>query len=125
MRLVPVTVLVLLFLPCAGYGATPAGVVLGGECRQIDPKQTGFTCTLRRQGMALHWIEKQSAMPAERKERSLYEFNKIILRYFDLGGRAFAVTAGFWPPGAKRTCYALKPNYRTYTCVDEKLTQAQ
>lgn len=125
MRLMPVTVTVLLFLPGAGYAATPAGVVLGGECRQIDPKQTGFTCTLRRQGLALRWIEKQSAMPAERQERSMYEFNKIILRYFELGGRAFEVTADFWPAAAKRTCYALKPSYRTYTCVDEKSSQAQ
>lgn len=125
MQLMSATVLVVLFLPFTGYAATPAGVVLGGECRQINPKQTGFTCTLRRQGIALHWTEAHTAMPAERQERSMYEFNKIVLRYFDLGGRAFNVTADFWPPGAKRTYYALKPKYRTYTCVDEKKIPSQ
>lgn len=91
MRTMPIAILVMLFVPGAGYAATPAGVVLGTECRQIDPKQTGFACTLQRQGLALHWVEKHTAMPAERRDRSQYEFNKIVLRYFELGGRAFDV----------------------------------
>lgn len=76
-------------------------MVFAGECRAIDPKVTGFTCTLRREGLALHWIEKQSVMPAARRERALYEHEKIVLRYFDLGGRAFDVTADYWPAGAE------------------------
>jgi hypothetical protein len=115
-----IVVAVFISLPSVVAGASPAVTVFGTECRAIDSKVTGFTCDLRPQGLAIHWVEKQSEMTAARRDRSIYERERIVLRYFDLGGRAFDVTASYWPKGAHRMCFAMKPRYQTYTCVDKQ-----
>jgi hypothetical protein len=98
---------------------TPRGIVMAYECKQIDPKVTGFSCEFSQGELRLQWHEKQSEMSPERHDLSKYEFNKIALRYFEFGGMTFPVHADFWQASQQRTCgrSPRKPWY-VFTCWD-------
>ena len=88
------TILALLALAIAGtvFAAeptTPRGVVLAHECRSINPEQAGFTCNFDSSGMGIVMHEDQAKMPDKRRASVDYQFYKIALRFFELGGRSF------------------------------------
>ncbi len=112
---------VLMFTAAATHAepASPPGIVFAQECKQIDPKVTGFECRFNEEGMQLQWHEKMSAMPAQRKERATYEFNQVALRYVELGGKHFTVRFAHWPSDKVRNCWRRKnKQYADYYCID-------
>jgi hypothetical protein len=120
-RLMLITLLAAVVAPfCAAASEpTPRAIVMRYECQQIDPKLTGFSCRMESDGMYLRWHEKTSEMNESRKERALYEFNKIALRYLDLGGKQFEVAHDHWAANKKRICNRPKNwSDNSYTCSD-------
>jgi hypothetical protein len=96
---------------------SPHGWVLAYECRQIDPKEAGFTCEFGPNGMHLQWHEKAKDMPKNKKWESQYTYGRITLRLFELGGSHFTFAYDDWPSGKRHTCVRLKnKTYPDYTC---------
>lgn len=97
----------------------PRTIVMAYECKQIDPKVTGFSCQWGDLGMHLQWHENPDEMIPARRERALYEFNKIALRYVEMGGKRFEVGFDSWKKGDIRNCYPRpsKVEY-DYYCTD-------
>lgn len=96
---------------------TPRGIAMAYECKQIDPKVTGFSCEFDRGKMVIRTHEDPSEMSQERRELSDYEFTKIALRYFELGGTGFDVTSDFWPKNKRSHCSLGKNRpYYDYGC---------
>lgn len=101
----------------ASQAISPSGVVFKYECAHIDPTKTGFACLTTENGLRIEWREHTKEMGTEKKELAIYEFNKIVLRYLQLGWRHFDVVQPDWPKNKKRPCYRPKgwPDYK-YTC---------
>jgi hypothetical protein len=125
MRTIPVFMLLALLATPSVQAAekfdpkTPRGLIMAYECGQIDPRVTGFSCRFNEAGLSLRWHETTDSMPTDKQSRARYEFEKIALRYLDLGGRHFNVFRDQWPKDRKRICSKLKNfSYNTYTCVD-------
>lgn len=97
---------------------TPRGIVFAYECRQIDPAKTGFECRFNDGQLTLHRLQRFDEMAAEKSEHAEYEYNKIALRYFELGGKAFRVTADFWNKGKGRTCGRVAGADYRISCTD-------
>ncbi|HJW80823.1 MAG TPA: hypothetical protein VJ396_01155 [Acidiferrobacterales bacterium] len=102
---------------------TARGRVMVHECKQVDARATGFSCHFNKDGMRLQFHENQDGMTPERKKKSRYEFDKIALRYLDLGGRHFEVTFDHWPANRKRLCTRPRGwSDNSYTCSDCTIT---
>lgn len=100
---------------------TPRGEVLAYECEQIDPAETGFSCTFENGRINIQLHEKQDDMSKEKRKRSNYEFNKIALRYFEFGGSTFPVHADFWAANQYRGCgHAARQPWYVFICWDSK-----
>lgn len=115
------TVLLLLLatIPTTSFAGSQA-TVFAHECKQIDPKMTGFECRFNEDGMQIYWHEKASSMKASRREAAVYEFERLALRYVELGGRHFKVRFSHWAPGKERNCWRRRNVKRAdYYCVDE------
>ncbi len=108
--------LILLLLPLPVLAATPKGIVMGEECRQANVKKLGFVCHLRPQGLWIENVEDMLKMSAERRRQSRYEFHRLIMRYYDFGGRHFSMTSFKWQHGKRREC-SIQSN-RGYICFD-------
>ncbi len=69
------------------------------ECRAINPKQTGFECHFNNAngsaGLEINWIDPPSksfrTAPASSDKKKLYELDRLLLEYRDLGGSAFQI----------------------------------
>lgn len=84
---------------------TPRSTVLLYECKQVNKLNVGFTCGFNKDGeMHLQWHVKHTQLSKTERERSIYEFEKIALRYMHLGGRHFIVTFDHWAKGKERVC---------------------
>lgn len=105
MRTVFVVVLMLIASPAF---SGPAANVFANECRAVDPKKTGFECRFIETGMEIYWHEKLSEMPPERREKAQYEADRLVVRYFDLGGRTFTVRMAHWEPNQVRVCTRIR-----------------
>lgn len=105
----------------------PNRIVFAYECKQATTEQPYFRCEIVQEegrslsGLKLHWITLPSDMSGAKRERADYLFNKIVLRYFELGGRTFNVTAEKWPSNEVRGCSPLKSAHG-YTCTDWRKT---
>ena len=109
-----VILLALLVAPLAHASPTdPRSIVVDYECNHIDSAKTGFSCQhdMKRGGIILTLHKKTSDMSPSEKEYSQYEFNKIVFRYFQLGGRGFVVHADFWPKNSERVCSRVNATY--------------
>ncbi len=83
---------------------SPRGIVMATECEQINPAETGFSCHFANGHINIQLHEKQSQMTEAKRKHAQYEFNKIALRYFELGGMTFPVHADFWPVNQYKSC---------------------
>lgn len=98
---------------------TSRGVVMAHECSQIDQRTTGFSCHFNGTGLLLRWHVKHEELPPARQSSAYYEFDKIALRYLELGGGSFSVMSDYWPAGKERVCASRKRGPRTaYLCRD-------
>ncbi len=98
---------------------SPRGIVFAHECKQVNPKVTGFSCEFNGGDLTIRFHEQQSQMSPERRELVKYEFTKIALRYFELGGTGFDVQADFWAPNQRRLCSHVKNRpFYVYGCSD-------
>ena len=103
----------------AGEPKTPRGVVLANECQQVNNQHLGFTCVFEDGQLMMRLHEPKSKMSQERRKRSDYEFNRLALRYFELGGKGFEVRADTWAPNQRRLCSHVKGRpYYVYSCSD-------
>ena len=106
----------------AGDPYVPNRIVFAYECKQATLEQPYFRCEIEPKegrslsGLKLHWITLPSDMSDAKREQADYLFNKIVLRYFQLGGRTFDVTAEKWPRNEVRGCSPLK-SALGYTCT--------
>lgn len=98
--------------------STPRGIVFAYECKQIDKVKTGFECQFNDGQLTLHRHERFADMTPERRDFAEYEYNKIALRYFELGGKAFQVAADFWDKGKGRTCGRVAGADYRISCAD-------
>lgn len=112
-----IRLIVLLLLPIVTY-AGPAGTVFKYECEQANKLNVGFICK-GIDGRHLMINKTKKVVSPQKKKVSDYQFNKLILRYIELGGTYIHVTADFWPKNALRSCQATK-NRTNYTCYDCK-----
>lgn len=110
---------------CTAAGAeevSPRGAIIGYECTHA-PSDVGFTCSFNHANGYLHfqWHEKLTDMSDVRRERAWYEYSKLAVRYFELGGKSFDMHYDFWPANQVRQCSHIKgrPAY-SFTCSDLK-----
>ena len=97
----------------------PRAIVFLKECREIDPKVSGFACHFDREGMRVNWTEQTEKMPPDRRERARYDFSRIALRYIELGGVHFTVRFAHLPQKV-RNCWRRKnARQADYYCVDD------
>jgi hypothetical protein len=92
--------------------ASPASNVFSHECRAVDHKITGFECRLTEAGMEIYWHEKLSAMSPQRREKAQYEADRMVVRYFDLGGRTFIVRMAHWKKDQMRVCTRIRDTHQ-------------
>lgn len=94
------------------------GKVFAYECAQVSPERDGFSCTLNATEtevrMKIHFVRKAADLPKEQRAAQEYKYNALLLRYLDLGGTLWDVTAKFWPEGTGLHCYAGKVRYSTH-----------
>lgn len=118
MRYIPlIAALLLSSTTQAGEPTTPRGIVMAHECETTDPSNAGFSCHFDSSGMLIVMHEKAGDMTPERRKQTDYEFYRLALRFFELGGRSFEVRSNHWPKSRVRTCVRIngKPFYE-YTC---------
>lgn len=104
MRTVLFALLVLVVSPASA--GDPASTVLKHDrevfikrCQAINPKQTGFECRFNRAegeaGLEINWINPPSknfrTEPTSSDEKKIYEMDRLLLAYRELGGGAFTV----------------------------------
>lgn len=115
-------VLAVLFLVAAAPAAaeeSPRALVFDKECKQINPKVTGFECRFNQDGMQIYWHEKTGEMSPQRQQQAKTEFSRIALRYIELGGKHFTVSFSHWAPDKVRNCWRRRNvRYADYYCVD-------
>lgn len=101
----------------SAFAATPNQVVFAHECKATNAANTGLRCGTSGGKMVLHWTKDKKGMTPAQIEAVDYEYSRIIMRYFDLGGRQFRVTAEHWPKGGVRYC-SIRPSRAVYceTC---------
>jgi len=103
----------LIFLPLLAT-AGPARDVFMHECNQANNDNKGFKCQgIEGRYLNLQLLKKDMA-PADKKHFK-YEFNKLILRYIELGGTYIHITSKYWPQNSLRSCQATKDR-TSYTC---------
>lgn len=93
-------------LPATATAGDPANTVLKHDremfvkrCSAINPKQTGFECRFNRAdgsaGLEINWINPPSknfrTEPTSSDEKKIYEMDRLLLAYRELGGGAFTV----------------------------------
>lgn len=103
----------LLLLPMTVFAASPNQVVFAHECKAVNTDKTGLQCGTWRARMHLHWVKSKKEMTPAQSEAADYEYARITMRYFDLGGQHFDVTANYWPAGAMKSCF-IKPSRAVY-----------
>lgn len=111
-------IILLALLPVALQAAqTPRGTVFAYECKQVNKLKVGFTCHFKKNGeLHLQWHIKPAEMSEAERERPVYEFEKIAIRYMQLGGRDFGVGFDHWPKDKVRGCFHSKKNNHDYYC---------
>jgi len=99
------TLIILLALLPATLQADPASTVFVYECKEANKLNAGFTCSIDKDGyLHLQWhITPAKMTPAER-ERPVYESEKLLLRYVQLGFKHFSIGFDSWPKGKVRLC---------------------
>lgn len=102
MRALLCLLLILPFLTGAAFAASPNAVVFAHECKSVNPEKSGLACGTWHGRMHLHWVKSKKEIEAVQPAH--YEYSRIIMRYFDLGGRHFDVTANHWKPGQMNSC---------------------
>lgn len=107
----------------AGEPTTPRGIVMAHECESTDPSKAGFSCHFDSNGMLIVMHENADDMAPERRKQTDYEFYRLALRFFELGGRSFDVRSDHWAKNRIRTCVRLKgkPFYE-YTCHSQTVS---
>lgn len=100
---------------------TPRGQVFSYECRQVNDQRLGFTCAFKDGQLTLVRHERFDKMPSERRKKAEYEFDKITLRYMELGGTSYTQRADFWPTGKARICYRVNNSPHRIACDDVTL----
>lgn len=96
---------------------TPRGIVFSYECEQANKAQLGFSCLFDRGSLIFQLHKQEDDMSPEAWKRSLYEREKLAIRFFELGGPDFEVIADWWEPNKVMLCDHGKhrPGY-TYSC---------
>ena len=94
---------------------SPREVVLKQECEKTDPNM-GFRCIVGETGLELRWTQNIAELPSARRKEIMGEFHRIVMRYYDLGGRRYLITADRWPATKVRRC-KITPT-RTNRCAD-------
>ena len=97
---------------------TERGKVFAYECRQVNDQRLGFTCVFDKGQLTLVRHERFDKMAAERRKKAEYEFDKITLRYMELGGTSYTQHADFWPAGKARICYRVNKSSHRIACDD-------
>ncbi len=115
MRRLIAAVLIVISLPA--FAITPRDKVFVHECKATNSANTGLRCGISGGKMVLRWMKDKKGMTPAQIEAVDYEYSRIIMRYFDLGGRQFSVTAEHWPKGGIRYC-SIRPSraVHCYTC---------
>lgn len=116
MRAVTVVVLALFAAPV--FAANLQGLVFGYECRHINPKETGFTCSINKEDktrITIHFVDDFRKLPKKEHEYKGYRFHALLVRYFELGGKWFDLTYAN-SPGKTVNCYRVKGKKFSYLC---------
>lgn len=98
-----------------GADDSPRAVVLKNECAKIAADMA-FKCFVREYGLEMRWTANVAAMPEARRKEIMGEFHRVVMRYYDLGGRGYVITADRWPKSKERRCKIT--HTRTYRCSD-------
>jgi len=97
---------------------TPRGTVFGYECKQVNKMKVGFSCQFKKNGdLHFQWHIKPASMSEAKRERPVYEFEKIALRYIQLGGKDFSIGFDHWTNNKVRHCYRKSDHH--YYCAGD------
>jgi len=103
---------ILMLFPTVSIAATPASIVFGYECEEINKKNLGFNCNgVEARHLKIHVVNAN----LKNDKHANYEFNKFLLRYIDLGGKNITITFKGWPENKTRECAATK-NRKNFRC---------
>lgn len=97
---------------------TTRGKVFAYECQQVNNQHLGFTCVFDEGQLTLVRHERFDKMAPEKRKKAEYEFNRISLRYMELGGKTCTQRADFWPPNKARFCYRVHNSPSRIACDD-------
>lgn len=99
--------------------ANLTSIVFNYECKHVNPKEKGFTCSLDdlADGAHMHitFVTAPSKLSKSEQERISYNANAFILRYFQLGGRTFEFRYKY-KPKKRQVCSSYKNNRLSYVC---------
>ncbi|MHB1183400.1 MAG: hypothetical protein ACYC4A_01695 [Desulfobulbia bacterium] len=96
---------------------TARGKVFAYECRQVNDQRLGFTCVFDEGQLTLVRHERFDKMAPAKREKAQYEFDRITMRYFELGGKTTTQRADFWPAGTSRVCFPVHGNPYKVSCA--------
>lgn len=96
---------------------TSRGKVFAYECQQVNNQHLGFTCVFDEGQLTLVRHERFDKMVAAKRKTAQYEFDKIAMRYLELGGRTYTQRADFWPPNTSRVCFPVHGNPHKISCA--------
>ncbi len=102
MRTILLLPLFLVIVPAAH--ADYAKQTVGYECKNIDAKRYGFSCSISKGALHLHWYENLKQMPQSRREAASYTGKMLMLRYYEAGGNTVVVTSNHWTKIAAKLC---------------------
>ncbi|MEW6647186.1 MAG: hypothetical protein AB1450_08315 [Pseudomonadota bacterium] len=98
---------------------TPRGLLFSYECKYVDTQVAGFSCHADKKPIRIQWHEELNKMTESQRERAVYEFTKLAMRYFELGGTTLEVRADHWPDNKRRFCTVARGRpYYAYGCRD-------
>lgn len=88
----------------AGADIDSGRFVFEQECKQIDPKTTGISCEGFKKGGDGPWFTFREAA-RNLPDGSRYQFERLIQRYFDIGGNYFYIRRADRPKKEYSVCY--------------------
>lgn len=94
--------------------------VISYECKHADATKDGFTCKLEPNEfgaiMQIHLSSNYHDVDEETHEYFNYQYNKMLMRFFDLGGKRFEVTYDKWGNDKYKSCSLIKGRKYSHDC---------
>lgn len=102
-------------IPAVSIAEQPRTFVINYECDQAEKATDGVLSCSTEGGFSFNWSRDPNDLERDARLRAHYHYNALALRYLQLGGRNFYVTADYWSDGDRRDCTAT-PSRVGFSC---------